>query len=58
MTGLFLVKLLVFTINSSEGFSGKVCNRICLQFQIMKDLYLEKFQAFTANNYFIRSITS
>ena len=24
----------------------------------MKDLYLEKFQAFTANNYFIRSITS
>ena len=24
----------------------------------MKDLYLEKFQAFTTNNYFIRSITS
>ena len=30
VTGLFLVKLQVFTINSSDGFRDRACNEICL----------------------------
>ena len=51
MTGLYLVKFQVFTVNSIEGFCNRVCNGICLQLQNMTDLYLEKVQAFTINNY-------
>ena len=58
MTGLFSVKLQVFTINSSERLCDIVCNGICLKLQNMRDLYLEEVQAFTINNCFGRSITS
>lgn len=40
LTGLFLVKPQVFTINSSEGFCYRDCNGICLWLQNMSDLYL------------------
>ena len=30
VTHLLLVKLQVFTINSSEGFCDRVCNGVCL----------------------------
>ena len=56
VTGLFLVKFQVFTINSNGGFYDRVCNGICYEPKNMTDLYLE-VQPFTANNWFCRSIT-
>ena len=57
LTGLFLVKLQVFTINNSEEFCGRTCNGNCLQLQNVTDLYLEKTQAFTTDNSFCSTIT-
>ena len=45
MTGLVLVKLQDFTINSSEDFCDRVCNGICLWLQNAMDLSLETVQA-------------
>ena len=58
VTGLLLVKLQIFTINSCEGFCDRMCNEICHQLQNMKDLCLEKVQAFTTNSLFGKSVTS
>ena len=53
MTGLFLAKLQVLTIASTERFYNGVRNGICLWLQNIADLHLEKFEAFAINNPFV-----